>query len=93
MMQSEIRDGRICVSGCVSIQTLNDKQCRLFRNQCMQPETHSIDFSGVTRADSACISLLLIALRERQGSLKLIALPESVRALAKLYEVEEWLDI
>ena len=54
-----------------------------------QPEIDTLDLSGVERADSACVSLLLNALREK-SSLKIHALPESVRVLAELYEIEEW---
>jgi len=57
-----------------------------------QPEIHAIDLSQITRADSACLSLLLTALRQKtQGSLKIHNPPASVRDLAQLYEIEEWI--
>ena len=91
-MQSEIRDNIVYVAGEVSVQTVNQAALAQFTQQCRQPEIHAIDFSQITRADSACLSLLLTALRQReQGSLKIHNLPPSVRDLAQLYEIEEWI--
>lgn len=91
-MQSEIRDNTAYVQGEVSVQTVNQAALAQFARQCGQPEIHAIDCSQITRADSACLSLLLTALRQReQGSLKIHNLPPSVRDLAQLYEIEEWI--
>ena len=91
MMHSEIREGCLYVSGEVSVRTLDKAAYACFAAQCGQPETHSADFGGVEKADSACIALLMAALRTK-GSLKLQSLPPSVRTLAELYEVEPWLE-
>lgn len=93
MMQSEIQGSCLRVSGSVSIRTLDQAACKTFRQQCRQPEIDTLDFSAVDYADSACIALLLLVLRERESSLKLTGLPESVKALAQLYEIEKWLDV
>ena len=91
-MQSEIRDNIVYVQGEVSVQTVDKTTLAQFAQQCGQPEIHAIDCSQITRADSACLSLLLTALRQReQGSLKIHNLPPSVRDLAQLYEIEEWI--
>ena len=63
-----------------------------FLQQCKLPNIQTVDFSGVERADSACLALILQALRQSgQSSLHIQALPESVQLLAQLYEVEKWL--
>ena len=91
-MQSEIRDNIVYIQGEVSVQTVDKTTLAQFARQCGQPEIHTIDCSQITRADSACLSLLLTALRQReQGSLKIHNLPPSVRDLAQLYEIEEWI--
>lgn len=91
-MQSAIRDNIVYVQGEVSVQTVDKTTLAQFTQQCGQPEIHAIDCSQITRADSACLSLLLTALRQReQGSLKIHNLPPSVRDLAQLYEIEEWI--
>lgn len=91
-MQSEIRDNIVYVQGEVGVQTVDKTTLAQFARQCGQPEIHAIDCSQITRADSACLSLLLTALRQReQGSLKIHNLPPSVRDLAQLYEIEEWI--
>ena len=71
-MQSETRDNTVYVAGEVSVQTVNQAALAQFTQQCRQPEIHAIDLSQITRADSACLSLLLTALRQKaQGSLKI----------------------
>lgn len=57
----------------------------------MPSETIAVDFGGVKRADSACVSLLLEVLRGCKGSVRLTGIPESVRALSELYEIKDWL--
>ena len=91
-MQSEIRDNIVDVQGEVGEQTVDKTKLAQFARKCGQPQIHAIDCSQITRADSACLSLLLTALRQReQGSLKIHNLPPSVRDLAQLYEIEEWI--
>ena len=91
-MQSEIRENIVYVAGEVSVQTINQAALAQFTQQCRQPEIHATDLSQITRADSACLSLLLTALRQKtQGSLKIHNPPASVRDLAQLYEIEEWI--
>lgn len=59
----------------------------------MSSERHrAVDLSGVGRADSACVSLLLDALRRPDGKIILQGIPESVRTLSELYEIKDWLN-
>ena len=91
-MQSETRDNTVYVAGEVSVQTVNQAALARFAQQCRQPAIHAVDLSRITRADSACLSLIFTALRQKaQGSLKIRNLPPSVRDLAQLYEIEEWI--
>lgn len=91
-MRSEVREQCVYVAGDVSVQTLNSGAYHEFLQQCRLPNIQTVDFSGVERADSACLALILQALRQSgQSSLHIQALPESVQLLAQLYEVEEWL--
>ncbi|MDR1228272.1 MAG: STAS domain-containing protein [Azoarcus sp.] len=55
-----------------------------------------IDLGGVTQADSAALALLLAWLRRAKaggGRVELRALPESLRALAKLYGIDALLPV
>jgi phospholipid transport system transporter-binding protein len=54
-----------------------------------------VDLTGVTEADSACVSVMLQWLLDAQArgvALQFIHLPTSVRSLAHLYGVAHWLD-
>jgi ABC-type transporter Mla MlaB component len=55
----------------------------------------TLDFSGVTRADSAALSLILHWMRLRRtrpATLALKAVPEQLRALARTSRMEQYLD-
>ena len=62
-MQTEIRNGTLYISGDVTVKTLTASAFARYEQQCCLKETDSIDFSQVGKADSACVSLLLNALR------------------------------
>ena len=62
-MQTEIRNGTLYISGDVTVKTLTASAFARYEQQCRLKETDSIDFSQVGKADSACVSLLLNALR------------------------------
>jgi phospholipid transport system transporter-binding protein len=60
-----------------------------------EPGTVTLDFSGVTRADSAALSLILHWMRLRRtrpATLALKAVPEQLRALARTSRMEQYLD-
>lgn len=93
-MQMVMENDCLKIRGVVSVQSLTRQEFKQFVQLCQQPEIQTLDLSEVVRADSACVSLLITALRENvSGSLKWINVPESVKTLAKLYELpslDEW---
>jgi len=51
----------------------------------------AVDLSAVSRADSACLSLLFSVLRRNGSRPELRHMPPAVADLAELYEVREWI--
>lgn len=91
-MNSEVREQCLYLSGDVSVQTLDAAAYRQWKQQCASDDIRAIDWQGVARADSTALALMIAALRARgQSSLQWRNLPESVRLLAELYEIEEWI--
>ena len=90
-MQTEIRNGTLYISGDVTVKTLTPPPLRATNSNAVMKETDSIDFSQVGKADSACVSLLLNALRRIDKKPTIQNIPDSVRALAELYEIKDWL--
>lgn len=90
-MHTELNNGTLHISGDVTVKTLTAAAFTRFRQQCRLKDTRAVDLSGVGRADSACVSLLLEILRRRKDSIGLTGIPESVRALSELYEIKDWL--
>lgn len=90
-MHSSVENGCLLIRGAVTVQTLTPAICTQFVKQCMLPDIKTIDLNGVIQADSTCISLLLTILRQSKKPLQFSGLPESVRALAELYEIQEWI--
>ncbi|MDO4878455.1 MAG: STAS domain-containing protein [Neisseria sp.] len=88
-MNSEIRDGVLHLSGDITVKTVQADTCRRFAQDC-GGDISAVDLSGVGRADSACLSLLLSLLRRKGRSPELRNLPPSVNALAELYEIRDW---
>ncbi|MFC3874732.1 STAS domain-containing protein [Neisseria musculi] len=91
-MESEVRNGVLYVGGNVTVKTVTQAVYSRFEQQCRLKETAAVDFSGVERADSACVSLLLGALRAKPEAPLLRGIPTSVQALAELYEINEWVN-
>ena len=53
-----------------------------------------LDLSGVTRANSVGLSLILVAARrlsEKGGSLRLSEVPQALRSIATVCQLDEWL--
>ena len=88
-MNSETRDGTLYLSGDITVKTVTAAAFAGFWRQCRLKDIRILDLAEVGRADSACVSLLLTALRAN-GSLEIRNLPQSVQALAELYEIREW---
>lgn len=91
-MESEIRGSVLYVKGEVTVKTVTPAAYGRFEQQCRLNGTHTVDFSEVGRADSACVSLLLTALRAQPSAVTFQGLPDSVQALAELYEIKEWVN-
>lgn len=89
-MNSETRDGVLYLSGDITVKTVTNAAYARFEQQCRLKDLTALDFSAISRADSACVSLLLTALR-LNPAVHARNLPESVRALADLYEINDWL--
>ncbi|MGF6148586.1 Predicted NTP binding protein (contains STAS domain) [Kingella potus] len=90
-MNCELRDGVLYLSGDITVKTVQPAAYQRFRQLCRQ-NAAALDLSAVGRADSACLSLLLEALRGNSG-IRLRHLPDAVSALAELYEVREWMPL
>ena len=88
-MNSETRDGTLYLSGDITVKTVTAAAFAGFRQQCRLKDIRILDLDKVGRADSACVSLLLTALRANRA-LEIRNLPQSVQALAELYEIREW---
>ena len=88
-MNSETCDGTLYLSGDITVKTATASAFAGFGRQCRLKDIRILDLTEVGRADSACVSLLLTALRAN-GSLEIRNLPQSVQALAELYEIREW---
>lgn len=91
-MHSAVQDGCLYVQGAATVHTVTASTYQKFITQCRQSNVHTLDLSGLECADSACVSLVLAALRNKPtGNLTLRGLPESVQSLAELYEIREWI--
>ncbi|UOO81894.1 STAS domain-containing protein [Uruburuella testudinis] len=92
-MNSESRNGVLYLSGEVTVKTVASANYARFEQQCRAHEVHTLDLSGVTQADSACVSLLLTALRLKPAAVGFRGVPASVAALAELYEIKDWVSV
>ena len=89
-MNSKVQNGTLYLSGEITVKTVNVAAYQQFQQACQQ-NIHTLDLAGVTQADSACISLLLAALRQASHRPVLHHLPAAVQALSELYEIQDWL--
>ena len=94
-MHSECRDDSVSIRGELTVATVTAPlfpacwgQLGYLKNS-LAP---AIDFSGVSQADSVCISLMATAKRSRpEAAWVFRSLPTGVAALAELYEVGGWI--
>ncbi|MDO5639567.1 MAG: STAS domain-containing protein [Neisseria sp.] len=89
-MNTEIRNGVLYLAGDVTVKTVNGAAYAQFEQQCRAADVRALDLAGVKRADSACVSLLLTALRLKPAGVAFQSVPASVAALADLYEIKDW---
>ena len=90
-MHTETRGDTLHLTGDITVKTLTAAAFARFTQQCASDGIRRLDFSGVKRADSACVSLLLSAMRLKKNPV-FDGVPDSVRDLAALYEIGSWLD-
>lgn len=91
-MNTEIRNGVLHLGGDITVKTVTGANYVQFEQQCRANEVHTLDLAGVGRADSACVSLLLAALRLKPAGVAFRSVPASVAALADLYEIKDWVN-
>ena len=86
-------DGRFVLSGEMTFSTTNDI-LKSSESVFGQHASLEIDMSGVEKADSAGLALLLewkSQAAQRQCNIRFVAMPESLLAIAKTTEVSELL--
>ena len=86
-------DGNFSLSGEMSFDNA-DRILKLSGRQFGSHDVISVDFSSVTKADSAGLALLLewkMQARQRGTEIHFTGLPESVVAVARTTEVDHWL--
>jgi phospholipid transport system transporter-binding protein len=92
---SESQPGRIVVTGELTFASARDaRQLGLMVLESTKPGRIVVDCSGVTRADSAGLAVLLDWLawgRRKSRAVVLESLPQSLIAIARISEVDELL--
>lgn len=91
-MNTEIRNGILYIIGDVTVKTVNSTNFSLFSQQCRLKEISKLDLSHIGSSDSVCISLLLTAIRSKSEKWMFFNIPESVQALADLYDIKDWIN-
>ena len=86
-MNTEIREQVLHLGGDITVKTVSSAAYERFEQQCRLKEVHTLDLTGVAQADSACLSLLLSALRLKQGAITLRHIPASVLALGSSHKI------
>lgn len=89
MIKSEVREGVVYLSGEISVKTITSTLMTQITQDCHSPDVCVVDCSGVEKADSACLSLLLQIQRTTKKAMQWRAIPQSVQALAELYEIQD----
>ncbi|MBP6115801.1 MAG: STAS domain-containing protein [Neisseriaceae bacterium] len=92
MLQVQIDATTVGLKGDVSMQNLNPSLLAQVIKGCQQSHIDTLDLAGVGQADSACVGLLLAVIKARQQAglpaINVCHLPDSVRALSTLYELD-----
>lgn len=78
------------LSGEISVKTLGKAEYQGFIQAVKLPAIEVLDLAGVSRADSACVALLLAAYKQKP-QIQWQNVPDSVQSLAELYEMGEWI--
>lgn len=90
-MHSEVRNHILYLSQAVTVNTVTDEAHEAFM-RCLREDVHTVDLSAVDEADSACVALLIAALREKkQQHVHFVGIPSGLAQLMTLYEVDKWI--
>lgn len=93
-MNVECNGGVVALQAAVTMATVDAAQYRRFCQEMADSTVHTLDLAAVSRADSACVALLLAAMRIKQAqqqTLKLAHMPADLRMLTALYEIDPWI--
>ncbi|WP_037585812.1 STAS domain-containing protein [Stenoxybacter acetivorans] len=91
-MQFMLDEKWVRLSGNITEDTVNEQNYRAFCQAAAQAE--GIDLSRVEETDSACVALLVSALREKtrqKQPLRFFNIPTGLATLMSLYEVDKWI--
>lgn len=82
----QIDDSTVRLSGIVTNTTVPSLLAQL---DALPPAEIELDLSGVTHVDSAAVSLLLNLRRQRGRQVRVSHIPDNLRALIQLYDLDE----
>lgn len=82
----QIDDSTVRLSGIVTNTTVPSLLAQL---DSLPPAEIELDLSGVTHVDSAAVSLLLNLRRQRGRQVRVSHIPDNLRALIQLYDLDE----
>lgn len=88
-MSVALRDGRLAVSGPVTLQNVGALVAR--GDALVRDGARCVDLAGMAEVDSAALAMLLHWIRTARGAHGALAVenaPESLRSLARLYDLE-----
>ena len=88
-MSAVLHDGRLVISGPVTLQTVEALVAR--GDALIREGARVVDLSGVAEVDSAALAMLLHWIRAARGAGRTLAVdhaPDSLRSLARLYGLE-----
>ena len=93
-MNTERQGETLFLREAVTVSTVTAAQYRFFCDSVADQAVDTLDLSAVSRADSACVALLLAAVRikkQQQQPLRFVHMPVDLRMLTSLYEVDPWI--
>lgn len=92
-MQAEVRQHTLYLSQAVTMNTVTAEGYQAFV-RLLDKTVSTVDVSAVDEADSACVALLVAALRQKQQqqqSLHFVGISSELAQLMALYEVDGWI--
>lgn len=89
-MHVSLHEGCLFLHGTATVHTVTASAYRQFAALCARSGVAAVDFGGLQQADSACVALLLAALRRCPAPLAVRGLPHGLRELVHLYELQDF---